>query len=132
MSGRLLLDTHVVVWALLNDPRLSSAARKTIEQAGAQVWVSAASIWEISIKFPLKRVRDPIPFSAQKGLELILNSGFQLLAIRPEHAAAVESLPPLHADPFDRLLLAQARTEPMHLLTHDAALIAYGTGVIAV
>lgn len=97
-----------------------------------QIWVSAASIWEIAIKHSLRRAADPLPYSGADAIGHFRDAGFHLLDIRPEHTAAVEDLPPLHADPFDRLLLAQARTEPLLLLTQDPQLTAYGHGVIKV
>ncbi len=129
---RLLLDTHLAIWVVLNDERLTRKVREMIAGADGKVWVSTVSVWEIAIKHALGRPSDPMPFSAERSIELFHASGLQLLDIRPEHAAAVEHLPLLHGNPFDRLLLAQARTEPMHLLSHDAAVIAYGAGVIAV
>lgn len=129
---RLLLDTHVAVWATTRDPRLSAAGKDHLRASEGQIWVSAASIWEIAIKYPLRRRAEPMPFSGAKAIGHFRDAGFQLLDIRPEHAAAVEDLPPLHADPFDRLLLAQARTEPLVLLTHDPQLAAYGPGVIQI
>lgn len=73
-----------------------------------------------------------MPFSATDAVSFFRDAGFQLLNIRPEHAAAVEQLPAFHPDPFDRLLIAQARVEPMHLLTHDKTLSRYGATVVVV
>lgn len=126
---RLLLDTHLALWCVTGDRRLSAAARVQIEQAHGLIWVSAASVWEIAIKHPLRRRAEPLPFSAADAIGRFEEAGFQLLAISPDHAAAVETLPPLHADPFDRLLIAQARHEPMHLLTHEVTLAAYGEAI---
>lgn len=93
------------------------------------MWVSVAILWEIAIKHSLGR--GDMPVSARDAAGYFGESGFRLLAIQPEHALAVENLPPLHADPFDRLLVAQALVEPMRLLTHDAAVARYG-GVVRV
>ncbi|MGQ0502690.1 MAG: type II toxin-antitoxin system VapC family toxin [Panacagrimonas sp.] len=129
---RLLLDTHIAIWAVAQSDRLPPRARELIERNPHGVHVSAASIWEIAIKNSLGRAAGPLPFSASTAIAFFREAGFQFLDIRPEHAAAVEQLPPLHADPFDRLLLAQARLEPMHLMTSDERIAAYGDGVLRV
>jgi PIN domain nuclease of toxin-antitoxin system len=116
-----LLDTHLLLWALAAPAKLPAAARKQIE--AAEVFVSAASIWEISIKSALGKLEaDP-----QEVLAAISPAGFVLLPITGEHAAKVRELPTLHKDPFDRMLVAQASVEPMILLTNDEALRKYGT-----
>jgi PIN domain nuclease of toxin-antitoxin system len=118
---RVLLDTHLLLWALAQPAKLSTVARKQIE--AADVYASAASIWEISIKSALgKLAADP-----EEILASIEPAGFNLLPITGEHAAKVAQLPPLHKDPFDRLLVAQAFVEPMLLLTNDDALRGYGS-----
>ena len=119
----LLLDTHIALWAITDDPKLGRAARQAILAPGATVWVSAASVWEIAIKHSLGQ--DSMPISGHEALGYFRDAGYLLLGIKPEHAAAVERLPPLHADPFDRLLVAQAQVEPMRLLTRDEKVAAY-------
>jgi len=119
MAEALLLDTHVFLWWRQNSRQLSSAARKAITDAPI-VFVSAASAWEIAIKSALGRVRLPEPF--RSGVE---DSGFLELAIGFEHAAAVESLPMHHSDPFDRMLVAQAQVEQLVIVTHDRGLEPY-------
>lgn len=94
------------------------------------VSVSTASVWEIAIKHALGR--SGIPFSATAALAYFRQAGYLLLDIKPEHAVAVESLPMLHGDPFDRMLIAQAVTEPVRLLTHDHVLGAWSDTVILV
>ncbi len=126
MNVRLLLDTHLLLWSLADPEKLSAAARKQI--AGAEVYVSAASIWEISIKVGLGKL-DADPGQI---LEAIEPAGFMLLPVTAEHAVGVAKLPPLHKDPFDRMLAAQASIEPMILLTNDAALRGYGSFVTIV
>jgi PIN domain nuclease of toxin-antitoxin system len=117
---RVLLDTHLLLWALGSPLKLSASTRKTVDTA--DVYVSAASIWEISIKSALGKLKvDP-----KEILSAIQPTGLTMLAITGEHAARVARLPPLHKDPFDRLLVAQAQSEPMILLTNDQALAAYG------
>jgi PIN domain nuclease of toxin-antitoxin system len=117
---RLLLDTHVLLWALSGDARLKPASRALIAEADA-VFVSAASVWEITIKASLGKLT--VDLAALPGA--IDASGFQRLPVSFEHAIRVAQLPPLHADPFDRLLVAQAQQEPLHLLTADTALVPY-------
>jgi PIN domain nuclease of toxin-antitoxin system len=127
---RLLLDTHIALWALANDSRLSSTARTLLENEANGLFVSTASLWEIAIKRSIGRT--PIPLSANEARDYFSAAGFQILDIRPEHAIAVETLPLIHSDPFDRLLIAQARTEPMYLVTHDQTIAQYGEAVILV
>jgi PIN domain nuclease of toxin-antitoxin system len=120
---RLLLDTHVLLWALSQPARLPAAARKQIEDA--EVFVSAASIWEIGIKSALGKLNA----TATEILTAVEPAGFTVLSITGIHAAKAAELPPLHKDPFDRLLAAQAATEPMILMTNDKVLQGYGTFV---
>ena len=117
---RLLLDTHLLLWALSSPEKLSKRTRQRID--ASEVFASAASIWEISIKSALGKLEaDPNEILA--GVE---PAGFNHLPIVGEHAAKVKQLPPIHKDPFDRLLIAQARFEPMILLTDDEVLGDYG------
>jgi PIN domain nuclease of toxin-antitoxin system len=118
---RVLLDTHLFLWAVSTPSKLPAAARKQIDDGDA--YVSAASIWEIAIKCGLGKL------TANPGelLAAVEPAGFRLLPITGEHAANVARLPPVHKDPFDRLLVAQALTEPMILLTNDEALRGYGS-----
>jgi PIN domain nuclease of toxin-antitoxin system len=127
---RILLDTHIALWALTDDARLKSTARQMIEAPGNVVVVSAVSVWEIAIKHALGR--GDMPISSGEALAYFTEAGYALLAITPEHAAAVEGLPAIHADPFDRLLVAQALTEPLRLLTHDANVARYSDTIIQV
>ena len=118
--SRILLDTHLLLWAVAEPRKLPPGARKRIEEA--DIFVSAASLWEVSIKAALgKLAADPAELLAE-----IEPAGFTLLPITGEHAAAVAKLPAVHADPFDRMLVAQAKTEPLLLLTNDAVLAGYG------
>lgn len=126
----LLLDTHVALWGIADSPRLSARAREWIESPRAVIWVSAATVWEIEIKHSLGR--GDMPVSGQEALDYFRQSGYRLLAIAPEHAAAVAELPRHHQDPFDRLLVAQALTEPLRLLTHDPQVARYGDTIIEV
>ena len=124
---RLLLDTHIFLWAVAGSPRLKPAARRLIESA-EQMYVSAASIWEVAIKAQLGKIEaDP-----QALTNAIAASGFLELGVRAAHAAGIARLAPHHSDPFDRLLVAQALAEPLRLLTADAALVPYGDIVLLV
>ena len=123
----LLLDTHILLWVMQDAPQLGRAARRLLADAEA-VHVSAISLWEIAIKCALGKLRvDQDALDAQ--LDKI---GFAPLAVSWAHAQAARRLPPLHVDPFDRMLVAQAQCEPLHLVTHDAALKAYSDLVVAV
>jgi len=117
---RLLLDTHIYLWWLADHPSLSDQAKSKIANA-TEIYVSSASIWEASIKAGLGKLEVDID-------ELVLHieaSGFRELPISARHAATVRTLPALHNDPFDRLLVAQAVCEPLRLLTHDDKLKGY-------
>ena len=117
---RLLLDTHLLLWALSSPEKLTKRARQRIESS--EVYASAASIWEISIKSALGKL-EADPNEVLAGVE---PAGFSHLTIVGGHSAKVAELPPVHKDPFDRLLVGQARFEPMILLTDDEVLRAYG------
>jgi len=130
---RLLLDTHVALWAILDSPRLSASARGLIEDPRNQIIISTATIWEIAIKRGLARgSKNDMPIGAREAIDYFDDAGFELLDISSEHAATVESLRPLHADPFDRILVAQAMAVPLRLMTHDPKLAAYSDLIIAV
>ena len=123
---RVLLDTHLLLWALGTPSRLPSTARRLIDES--DVYVSAVSIWEISIKAALgKLTADP-----KEVLAALEPAGFLTLPIVGEHAARVGDLPQVHRDPFDRMLVAQALAEPMRLLTNDTVLAGYGDIVTVV
>lgn len=126
----ILLDTHVALWAIADSPKLSKKARGLIESTKSTVWISAATIWEIAIKHGLGR--GDMPVSGQSALGYFLDSGYRLLPVEPEHAAAVEGLTLHHSDPFDRLLVAQALVEPMRLVTHDAMVARYSDTIILI
>jgi PIN domain nuclease of toxin-antitoxin system len=122
---RLLLDTHILIWALAAVPRLSRSARALLENRENEIWFSAASIWEVAIKAALRK--EDFPFDPIVLTQLAEQTGFTELPIRSKHTAATLQLPHLHTDPFDRILLAQARVENLTLLTVDAAVLAYGS-----
>lgn len=120
---KLLLDTHIALWAITADPKLPQSALNMIMSANNEIIVSAASIWEISIKHSLGRGNMPV--SGNEAFGYFQEAGYRLLSVSAEHAAYVENLPPIHADPFDRILIAQAICEPMKLITHDTVLSGY-------
>ena len=121
---KLLLDTHVVLWWVRDDPRLKPAARKAIATADI-VWVSAATAWEIAIKISCRRLRVNEPVHVT-----VAADDFMELPISLAHAETAATLPLHHADPFDRLLVAQARAEGATIVTHDRALEPYGASIL--
>jgi PIN domain nuclease of toxin-antitoxin system len=126
----LLLDTHLLLWAAGAPDRLPAVARDLIEDPGNILIFSVASLWEIAIKRGLGRDDFRVdPRLLRRGL---IDNGYAELAITSEHVVAVDSLPPLHRDLFDRLLLAQATAEGVTLLTSDKALAAYPGPIRAV
>lgn len=120
---RLLLDTQVLLWALDDPARLGRKTRSLIERS--ETLVSVASLWEVSIKAGLGKLR----IEPRDVLDAIEPSGFDLVPVQAEHAIEVFSLDPMHGDPFDRLLVAQALSERATLLTFDQALVQYGPSV---
>jgi PIN domain nuclease of toxin-antitoxin system len=124
---RLLLDTHIALWAVTAHPNLPARAAELMLAADA-VFVSAASIWEISIKHALNPVQ--MSMSGSDALKEFSAAGFSILAITGAHAAAIDHLAAHHRDPFDRILIAQALTEPLRLLSHDSALQVYSDIVL--
>jgi len=121
---RLLLDTHVFLWSVSDSRQLTAVARAYVASAQT-VYVSAASIWEIASKSQLGKIDgDPDELVAA-----IRASGFQELPVSAAHAAAVAKLPQHHRDPFDRLLMAQAFTEPLRFVTADRTLSPYGGAI---
>jgi PIN domain nuclease of toxin-antitoxin system len=120
---KLLLDTQILLWAAGQPARLSAAARKLLRDPRNELLFSAASLWEIAIKNTLGREDFRVePRLLRRGL---LDNGYTELPITGQHAVSIDVLPPLHKDPFDRLLLAQALTEGLTLLTADAQLARY-------
>ncbi|HXA24518.1 MAG TPA: type II toxin-antitoxin system VapC family toxin [Acetobacteraceae bacterium] len=130
---RLLLDTRIALWAVADDRRLSAKARTLIVDPANEIVVSAASLWEIAIKHALARGSpNDMPISAPEALGYFREAGYELLDISPAHVIAIETLPTLHADPFDRILIAQALNVPLRLLTHDPKVASYSDSIIAV
>jgi PIN domain nuclease of toxin-antitoxin system len=127
---QILLDTHVLLWALSGNRRLTRETRNLLLDERNSIWISAASIWEISIKFALSR--GDMPLNGRDAIRYVGEAGYSWLAVSAEHAAATEFLPAIHGDPFDRLLIAQALTEPMKLITHDAVVASYDANILLV
>jgi PIN domain nuclease of toxin-antitoxin system len=123
----LLLDTHLLLWAASEPERLSTKARTLLLDPSNQLLFSAASLWEISIKNSLERADFKV--DARRLWRMLLVNGYRELPVNSEHTVAVNELPPLHKDPFDRILIAQARVEGLLLLTVDKAVAKYGEGV---
>ena len=121
----LLLDTHIVLWAMLDDPRLPARIRDEIGLAET-VYISAATVWEISIKAGLGKLDVPPDL-----FDRALAAGAQALPITWQHAQAIQNLPPHHADPFDRVLIAQARHEELSLVSIDRQFSKYDVRLIA-
>jgi PIN domain nuclease of toxin-antitoxin system len=123
---RVLLDTSIVIWVMQDHP-MPRGARQLIEKAPA-VYVSAVVVWEIAIKVSIGKLRLDMDRLSSK----LVEAGFQPLAITWEHSRLVRDLPYHHRDPFDRMLVAQAISEPLALLTRDEALRGYGDLVVVV
>jgi PIN domain nuclease of toxin-antitoxin system len=122
---RLLLDTHALLALLSSDYPLSSGARTTIERPGAQLVVSVVSVWEIAIKRAIGKLEAPANV-----IERIEEAGVEMLTITARHAHATGELPMHHRDPFDRLLIAQAKLEGCAIVTGDRALSLYGVPIV--
>lgn len=118
-----LLDTHILLWTLVDPDKAPSPMRRIVENTENRVWFSAASIWEIAIKHSLAKAGFAV--EPQAIWRAARETGLEELAVTAEHAIAVDSLPLLHKDPFDRLLVAQARAEGMKLLSVDPQVNAY-------
>ncbi len=130
---RILLDTHIFLWSVVDTGLLSTKARTLVDSRSNDLVVSAVTIWEIAIKHRLRRGSpNDMPISGKKALHEIDESGIALLAISPEHSAGIDDLPLHGGDPFDRMLVVQAKMEEITLLTHDKALASYGDFVVVV
>lgn len=115
-----MLDTHMLIWALEDSPRLPGWARAILEDPENECWVSSASVWEISSKAMLGKIRLGQPLAVLEAA--IERAGFLALDVTVRHAAAIERVEMTHGDPFDRLLLAQCEVETLRLLTADRRL----------
>lgn len=122
---RILLDTHVLLWWLADDPELTEPGREVIAAPENLIAFSAASIWEIRIKQAIGKLDLPADFAG-----VLASQPFEPLAVTVAHAHALHGLPLLHRDPFDRLLVAQARLEGMTILTRDNAISQYDVSTL--
>lgn len=123
---KLLLDSHVLVWAAIDDPRLRQPVRTIIADPDATVFISIASVWELYVKAKSGRM------NLQKDLrQIIAEHGYDLLPVTIDHAEISASLPPRHKDPFDRMLVAQALAENLTLVTNDRHIRQYNVNILA-
>lgn len=125
---KILLDTHIALWAIADSKKLSEEATQMLEAEKNKIYYSIASVWEVAIKHKIKP--EQMPISEEAFLDLCEDTGFELLPVEAEHIFAVKTLKrpadaPKHNDPFDRILLAQAKSENMNFLTHDSLIPFY-------
>lgn len=120
----MLLDTHVLLWAVLNDPRLTPAQEEAITRG--EIYLSSASVWEIGIKRAIGKLDVPAEL-----FDIAVDAGCRPLPISWVHAEAAAALPPHHADPFDRMLIAQARCEGLSLASSDTRMADYDIDLVA-
>ena len=125
MSGCYLLDTHALLWATGTPAKLSKEARKRLEEESARILVSHATIWEMSIKWTIGKIKLPDGY-----FESLENNGFEIMPMTDAHFSAYRALPLLHRDPFDRMLVAQAQSEDLPLLSADTKISAYDVNVL--
>lgn len=125
MNKKYLVDTHIFIWWMTNSPRLSSKVKKLISDSKNEMYLSIASIWEMAIKIGNKKLDLPNGWQ-----ETFKKSNFAVLQIRLPHAFAVSNLPQIHKDPFDRMLIAQSKTEKMTLITTDPTMEKYKVKII--
>ena len=121
--SRFLVDTQLLLWNVYGSRKLPARVKRLFRDGRHQFFYSAASLWEIAIK--AARGREDFVADAAAIRDALEENGFHELAVAAQHAVALSALPPIHADPFDRMLVAQAIVEPMALITSDARLAAY-------
>jgi PIN domain nuclease of toxin-antitoxin system len=126
---KLLVDTRVFLWAITDDPKLSKKHKALWQDGNNELWLSVGSVWEILIKAGIGKLPLPAP-GAPYIFKQMAKNRVGSMAIRNAHFAELESLPPLHRDPFDRLLVAQARAEKMPVMTVDPRLKQYGVKIV--
>ena len=127
---RILIDTHLLLWSAAMSRRVPAEARRLLEEPVNEVFYSVASLWEIAIKAALRKFDFKIHLSILR--PALAEMAFVELPVSGDHAEKLASLPPIHKDPFDRMLVAQCLSEPLVLLTNDAVLADYGEFVLVV
>ncbi|NOT85408.1 MAG: type II toxin-antitoxin system VapC family toxin [Methylococcaceae bacterium] len=125
---KFLLDTHILLWWLNDDEKLSEAARQLISNADNDIYISHISLWEIQIKTMVGKLNANLTDILQQ----LPENSFQQLPTHANHILALASLPAHHHDPFDRMLIAQAISEPLHLMTHDKQVALYSGSIILI
>ena len=124
-----LLDTHIFLWAITDDRRLRDVHRNIFGGGENELWLSVASVWEVLIKTGVGKLALPVPVTGYI-LKQMEKNRVNLLPVRASHLAALERLPLLHKDPFDRMLVAQANAEGMTILSDDAEICKYAAAVV--
>ena len=127
---KLLIDSHIALWAITENPKLPHKVKSLLLTPSFEVFVSAATIWEVAIKHSVNRGN--MPCSGSEARRFFIDAGYSLLAITDEHVVAIENLAPIHADPFDRIIVAQALSESLRLITHDENVAKYSESIILV
>ncbi len=125
-----LLDTHIILWSALDVKKLSRKAKIILENPDNVLYFSPISLWEISIKHA--KHPEQMPITSERAKDLALKMGFIELPVRSRHGVDIANLPEIHNDPFDRMLITQARSEGIGLISHDDKVIAYGYGIVKV
>jgi PIN domain nuclease of toxin-antitoxin system len=126
---RVLLDTHVLIWLVEGDKNLSSVARSAIEDEDNSLYLSIASLWEITIKLSLGKL--DLQLSVDEMVEsFLIPGGIEILQIETSHLSILRDLPLHHRDPFDRLIIAQAQAENMTLISADGVFYQYGVDLV--
>ena len=125
-----LLDTHIILWAAIDVKKLSRKAKSLLENPDNILYFSPVSLWEIAIKHA--KHPDQRPITSERVKELALRMGLIELPVRSRHGVDIAKLPDIHNDPFDRMLITQARSDGLNLISHDDKVIAYGAGVVKV
>ncbi|MFI4937980.1 MAG: type II toxin-antitoxin system VapC family toxin [Candidatus Berkiellales bacterium] len=115
-----LLDTHIILWWLTEPEKIATTARKIISDKKEQIYLSGASFWEMAIKQSIGRLKLPVNI-----IEVLVSEGFETLPIMPQECLSVADLPPIHHDPFDRMLVVQAKLNDLVLITKDEKIISY-------
>lgn len=126
---RILVDSHIFLWAITEDGRLSRTHRSHYLNSENELYLSVACVWEMLIKAGMGKLPLPKP-ATHYVLKQMEQNRIELLPIRPSHLAELETLPPLHRDPFDRMTVAQAKAENMAILSADSELRAYGVEIL--